>query len=293
MLQHRELGRGQRRQLVFAAPPADVGIAAQRAEPGAGRVHQHAVEHGGERQRLEQVGLHDADIGGAARAHRAPQQIDAPIADVAGHQQAAAVHERGERRGLAAGRRAGVEHARQRPIAGQQRHQLRCLVLHHEPALLQARRRGAGGLRRRSAPSGAKRSGAPEFSASTSGRSERLTIAGETFASASRVVLSRLARSVTGAGRVVELHPRFGGVETESIEPALGQPAGMRQGDAQVFQRRVAFGRHPPAAAAAAARRGAARSIAAPRSRSRSRCVCPSAWSGRPHRRRRPRPARG
>src|SRR5262249_59626786 len=51
-LQHRQLRRSERGQIVFATPPADVGIAPQRAESGTGRVDEHAVEQCGEGQGL-------------------------------------------------------------------------------------------------------------------------------------------------------------------------------------------------------------------------------------------------
>src|SRR2546430_12203740 len=46
----RSLGGGQRRQIRFAPPPANVRIAADGAKAGARRIHEHAVEALGKRQ---------------------------------------------------------------------------------------------------------------------------------------------------------------------------------------------------------------------------------------------------
>ena len=55
-----ELQRRDGVEVGCGAPPLDVGIAAQRAQPRAGRVDEDAVEDRGKRQRLRRIGLDDA-----------------------------------------------------------------------------------------------------------------------------------------------------------------------------------------------------------------------------------------
>ena len=56
-----------------------------------------------------------------------------------------------------------------------------------------------------------------------------------------------LARSVTvSAGVVVEQQPRFGARRTRAVEPAVDQPARMRQGDADRYARAASGGRRMP-----------------------------------------------
>ena len=88
-----------------------------------------------EGERPTEVGLHDAHVGRPAVRDRAAQQIDAAAAQVGRHQQPAAFHRRGDGGGLAAGRRAGVEDARRRTIAGKQRDELRRFVLDEERSI--------------------------------------------------------------------------------------------------------------------------------------------------------------
>ena len=55
-----------------------------------------------------------------------------------------------------------------------------------------------------------------------------------------------------GGGIVVELHPSLGAIEPVSIQPARDEPLGVRMGDAEVGERRVArIGRLADVAAAA------------------------------------------
>ena len=88
VLQHRELGGGERRQVGSLPPPADVGIAPQRAEPRARRVDQHAVE--AVARTAAAAADRPARCGRWWRRWRATvsaQQLDAAIADIARDQQ--------------------------------------------------------------------------------------------------------------------------------------------------------------------------------------------------------------
>ena len=84
-------------------PPADVRIAAQGTEAGAGRVDEHAVERRRERQRVSEIRLHDSHVRRAADGDGLAQQIDAAIAEVGRDQQPASLHRRRDFGRLAAG----------------------------------------------------------------------------------------------------------------------------------------------------------------------------------------------
>ena len=81
-------------------PPPRVGAATQRAEPGAGRVDEHAVERAGPERRSRGIGGEDGQVG-RVRA----DQADAGLADVGGDHRGAG---RGQQHRLAARRRAQV-----------------------------------------------------------------------------------------------------------------------------------------------------------------------------------------
>ena len=227
--EHRQLGRGEGRQIPLVTAPANVGIAAQRAEAGARRIDQHAVEGRGEGQRLQQIGLNDARVGGATRSHGSAEQVDAPLPDVARDEQTTSVHQRRERRGLAAWRCAGVEHRLDRTVTGEERHELRCFVLDDKPPLLLER-------------SAERMSLVHHESVGCKGRRVHLNFVG------GKPFDQRIARRPQAVGpqrhrarRVVEPHPGFGAVETEPIVPALREPARMRERDAEVQQCRSAI----------------------------------------------------
>ena len=267
------------RSASLPAPP-DVRIAAQRAEAGAGRVDEHAVERRGERQRLQQVRLHDA--------RRSPR--------------------RWRRRSAAAARCA--DRARRRRRAGRARPSPRQAPWSCRPARRRYRARRGRGCSPASSvtscdasscttnqpsSSPAPRSGWPSSTMRPSGANARgwtrdLVGREPRRRAPSASSRRRFARSVSGAGRVVELQPRLGGVEPEPVVPARRQPARMRQRDAEVVERRRAIGR------IGGPRRQRQRVAlprdrrAAPRSRSRSRSACPRARPDSPHRRRPPTP---
>ena len=216
----------------------------------------------------------------ARRPHGPRQQLDPPAADVGGDDQARVAHRRRHRRRLAAGRRAGVEDALAGRGADESRHQLRRLVLDDEQRRCSPAASAADCPSRRSDASGAKRAG-----------STRTPCARSASASASRVVRSGLARSVSGAGSLLNRTQRLGRLEAVAIEPARRQPARMRQRDRQVVERGVAIAadrrarwqRQLVALAADAAQHALT---------SRAALACRPCASARPRRRRRPTRAR-
>ena len=112
-----------------------------------------------ERQRLQQIRLHEPDVRRAAGRHRPPQQLDAAVAHIAGDEQPAAVHRRRERRRLAARRRAGVEHARPGRSPASSATSCDASSCTTNQPCSRGRRRAADGPRRRPAPSGANAAG--------------------------------------------------------------------------------------------------------------------------------------
>ena len=98
--EHRRFGGGERRQIGLAAAPANVGIAPQRAEPRAWRVDKHRVERPREGERVQQIGLNDAHVRRSGGRDRLTQQLDPPVSDVAGNEQARVAHRCGESSGL-------------------------------------------------------------------------------------------------------------------------------------------------------------------------------------------------
>ncbi len=133
----------QRDHVVGLAPPARLGPATQRAQPGAGRVDQDPVEDAGAVRRQGAVGGHHARrtryqlaVGGQGPA----DQPGAGRQPLAGDQPGPALgRERRQQPGLAAGTRAEVEPelvaALERRLGQRQGDQLRALVLHRGPAL--------------------------------------------------------------------------------------------------------------------------------------------------------------
>jgi hypothetical protein len=137
MLQHPEFRCGETLQVFFPSPPADVGVAAQCPETGAGRVDNDKVECVSERQRRKQIELNHADSIGTSASKRAAQEVNPPVADVACHEESPPLHRRPHRSRLATRRRTRVEHAVSRPRIGEVRDELGRLVLHETPALLE------------------------------------------------------------------------------------------------------------------------------------------------------------
>ena len=85
--------RGERRQILLAPAPADVGIAAQRAEARARRVDEHAVENGARRAAAASRSACTRRTLAAPLAATVRRSSSMrPVADVAGDEQAAAVH---------------------------------------------------------------------------------------------------------------------------------------------------------------------------------------------------------
>ena len=210
VLQHRQLGGGERRQVAARA-----GASGCRDRGAACRGPSRARRRARSRTRRRTAAARSRSactmrtLAAPLARDRAPQQIDAAIAHVAGDQQAAAFHQRGDRRRLAAGRGAGVEHAR--PARDRRRAASRAATL--RPA-----------RRTSPAPGPSPRSGWPS---STIERRRARTRVGmhrrsssrrrAVRASASRRRLQAVGAQRHRAGRVVELHPRFGGVEAEPI----------------------------------------------------------------------------
>ena len=95
--------RSQQREIALAAAPPDIGIPPQDAQTGTGRIDEHAVEATRERQRPQQIRLHEPHVHGAACRDRASQQLHAPVPHVARDQQPGIPHRGREGDGLPAG----------------------------------------------------------------------------------------------------------------------------------------------------------------------------------------------
>ncbi len=134
--EHLELNAGKRGQLGLAAPPPNVRIPAQRAQTGTRRIDEHAVKTLREGKGRQQIGLHEVNVGRTASGHGSSEEIHSSAAHVAGDEQSLPVHARSERCRLAARRSAGVENVHTWARAGQPCHELRRLVLHDKPAVL-------------------------------------------------------------------------------------------------------------------------------------------------------------
>ena len=140
---------------------------------------------------------------------------DAPVAHIAGDDQAALAHGRGKRRRLAAGRRAGVEHAR--PGAGPASSATSCdasSCTTNQPASESRLPQRVALRRRRARPA---RSGP--------GRRRTPRAASRLDAARRGGMRRRLARSVSGAGALLNCIHASAAVEPEAVEPARGQPA--------------------------------------------------------------------
>ena len=222
--------------------------------PGAGRVHQHAIEDRPERQRARLRHLHEPDVA-ARRLSRTVVGAAAACGAAARRRPRSgpvSVHVRGQRRGLAAGRRrtgrARVRRAARRRAAAR--------AATPRPGRRSGRRASAAdGLpAATTSPSGAYGVGVGlDCPRSRSARLQRRRATSR----------SRLARSVSGGRGVVERGPSARrALEAVAIEPARHQPVGMRVRDAEIGERlprsRRAVGprrqRQPVAAAASSVR---------------------------------------
>ena len=141
-----ELRRRQRRQVLLAAPPLDIRVAAHGAQPRAGRIHQHTVEAGSKGSGPSRPTCTTRAAVRAKLRQRVAQQAHAPRPHVARDEHAGVVHVRGHRRRLAAGCRAQVQDALPRPGADDQRHELRRLVLDDEASVGVVQQAGMLGL---------------------------------------------------------------------------------------------------------------------------------------------------
>src|SRR4029450_741851 len=79
------------RQPALGAPPADIGIAPDRAQTGARRIHEHAVECGGEGQWSLCGHVDDLHVARAAATDSVAEQAEASAAHVAGDERARVV----------------------------------------------------------------------------------------------------------------------------------------------------------------------------------------------------------
>ena len=214
----------------FAPAPADVGIAPQRAEAGAGRVDEHAVEWPREGQRLRagppaRCARSSAPVGGDGLA----QQVHAPMAHVAGDEQAATVHRARPARWSCrlATRRCRARAAR---VAGR-RAARRAATL--RPARRTSPRRARATQRvirpRRSARRA--RSG-------RGGRGRRLRRGGSISSSGVASQAGSREASVAPASLLNRSHASAV-VESEPVVPSRRQPARVRQRDGEVVERRA------------------------------------------------------
>src|SRR3970282_489248 len=100
--------------LAFASAPLDIRIAPHRAEPRAGRVHQHPVEGAREGKRAGRCHLNRVHVLASGLTNRVAEKRDAAGTHVAGPEHARILHGPEENDRLAAGRSAQVE----RPLTG-------------------------------------------------------------------------------------------------------------------------------------------------------------------------------
>ena len=131
--QQLELIVGERARGRARPTPANVGIAANRAEARAGRIHEHAVEDRRERQRRRRGHADDVNVR-APLARTVASTAAAARPHVAGDEQARVAHGGNHRGRLAARRCAQVEHALTGGVDGE-RDELRRLVLDEERAV--------------------------------------------------------------------------------------------------------------------------------------------------------------
>jgi hypothetical protein len=223
VVEHPPLSAFELPQIFLAAAPPDIRIPTQCPETGAWRVDDHAIEALAKWQRLQQIRLNHEDAPRAGRRDRVSQQLNATIAHVA-RNQTAVCGEGGRDRGRFAARRcAGVEDARTRRIASEQRHELRGFVLDDEHTLVRCAER-------------------PPAHHSDAVRSVDAGLSLDILCFKMTLKLVAVHPESIGAKRercrrVVEAQPRFGRVETEAREPALDEPARMGQRDTEVIDR--------------------------------------------------------
>ena len=132
-------------------PPAHVRVAGERAEAGARRVEEDRVERRAERRPARVRGQYPDLARTPARAQPL-ERPHAPQGDLGRDDPRPARAEVGEEQALAAGRRAGVEHA---PVGrGEPADELRSLVLNVDDALRRERGQPAVEERERAGDSG-------------------------------------------------------------------------------------------------------------------------------------------
>ena len=184
--------------------------------------------------RADGVRLHDLHRRGAPeRGPSCASRSTRRPADVGGDDEAPVAHGGGHGRGLAARRRAGVEHAFARVRGDEQRHELRRLVLHDE----QSRR---GQRRQQRVPVRDDRGVGREAA-----RLDSTPCAASDSASAAPSCAA-CSREGSAAPAVVEPQPRFGRLEAVAIQPARGEPARVRERDGEVVERGGAVARDRP-----------------------------------------------
>jgi len=122
----REGALGRARHVLRAQPPAGVGIAAQRAEPGAGGIDQDALVEGAPLQveALRDVALERTQILQPQPARRVVDQRDARAVELERDHLAARADLFGDLNCLGAGRGAAVDHGLAGLGAEQERNQL-------------------------------------------------------------------------------------------------------------------------------------------------------------------------
>ena len=144
------------------------------------------------------------------------------------------LHERGEVRGLAARRRAGVDDRLARSRRQQASDQHRRLVLRGEPSLAVRRltRRRAGGLGGRARPHAVGRAGhdAPPFLEPRGRRGVHAAV-GEAGRQQRRRAAQRVQPHRGRRGRVVRLAQRARAVRAESLDPPGDEPLRVRVAD--------------------------------------------------------------
>ena len=154
---HQARGAGEDRALlgrefldrVARLAPLEVGIAAQRAQPAAGRVDQHAVDLAGQSLDLGvvlAVDQHRVDVGQPAARQARLELGQALLGHVEGIEAPGRAHRRAQRQGLAARAGAEVDHHLAAARRYQRAEQLAALVLHLDQAVLEDRQLGQGRL---------------------------------------------------------------------------------------------------------------------------------------------------
>ena len=225
-IEHRELDPRQPVEIGLGAAPADLGVSPDRAETGAWDIDEDAVETLAEGKGLAEIHLHEANRGRRAAGHGLSKQVESLISKVGRDQQTSILHHGRQRQRLAAWRRAGVEDTVARLHAGECGDQLGRFVLHDEPATI-----GEGGCERV-----APRHDEAVWRVARGPNDDRVgrervdEITGPNF--------QAVYPQGEGRGRVVEASPGGRDGEPMAIQPALDEPARVREGDAEIIQRR-------------------------------------------------------